>query len=119
MYVIYGKHLLIWIAFSFLYLKGLSTAVVMSIDTQNDPTLLLTIAYSSVFILLSAHLINKYEKRLPLVASIVISGMAVVPFGHFATVLLEPYTFELNLALFLALPFYTWAIKRVIATQTP
>lgn len=106
----YVKHALAWVAFSFLYMKGLSTALTLSIDGQDDPSLTWTLAYVSIYILLCAHLVLKYEKLAPLIASVVISLSAIWLFGHQITSLLAGYSLELNLAIGLLLPFLSWSI---------
>lgn len=117
----YVKHALAWVAFSFLYMKGLSTALILSIDAQHDPSLLWTLAYTSVYVLLCAHLVLKYEKLAPFTASIAISVCAIWVFGHHFSEMLATYSLELNLAVGLLLPFYTWLIReyqrKVIASK--
>ncbi|MFC3031328.1 hypothetical protein ACFOEE_02150 [Pseudoalteromonas fenneropenaei] len=111
MFATYLKHLLAWLAFGYFYLKGLNTALTLSIDAQDDPSLLNTVIYCAIFIALSAHLLVKYEKLQPLMASVVISALAIGPYGHWLTQLLAPYSNEMNLALFLVLPLLTWLFK--------
>ncbi|MFC0117377.1 hypothetical protein ACFFK7_05550 [Pseudoalteromonas xiamenensis] len=110
MFASYVKHTLVWILFGYAYLQGLSTALIMSIDAQPDPSLFKTVLFTLIYVFLVAHLITKYEKLSPFFGAVTISLSAIVLFGHYVTTILVEYSSELNLALFLTLPGATWLI---------
>ncbi|MCG7547606.1 hypothetical protein [Pseudoalteromonas sp. Of7M-16] len=107
------KHCSLWIVFSFFYLSGLQMAVIMSIDGQSEPTLWQTLLYTFLFNALIGHLITKYEKLWPFLASIVISLFGVIGFGIFFGDKLAGYSNELVIGLVLSLPFATFLVKEL------
>ncbi|BBN81823.1 hypothetical protein PA25_18080 [Pseudoalteromonas sp. A25] len=111
------KHASLWIVFGFFYLSGLEMALRLAIDGQQDPTLIKTLSLTFVFCLLVGHLIRKYEKVWPLLASIVISVTGVVGFGYYFTQRLTQYSFELGLGLCVSLPLATFLIAKVKLPQ--
>ena len=107
------KHCTLWIVFSFFYLSGLEMALVLSIDGQQDPTLLKTLGYTFLFNLLVGHLITKYEKIAPLIASIIIGLCGVVGFGYYFSNTLAGYSAELLSGLMVCLPFATYLVLQI------
>ncbi|AOT08080.1 hypothetical protein [Pseudoalteromonas luteoviolacea] len=107
------KHCSLWIVFSFFYLSGLEMAVIMSIDGQPQPTLWQTLLYTFLYNALIGHLVTKYEKLWPFLASIVISLFGVVGFGVFFGDKLAGYSNELIIGLVLSLPFATFLVKQL------
>lgn len=88
-------------------------AVIMSIDGQSEPTLWQTLLYTFLFNALIGHLITKYEKLWPFLASIVISLFGVIGFGIFFGDKLAGYSNELVIGLVLSLPFATFLVKEL------
>ncbi|MCF6439454.1 hypothetical protein L1077_08430 [Pseudoalteromonas luteoviolacea] len=107
------KHCSLWIVFSFFYLSGLQMAVIMSIDGQPQPTIWKTLFYTFLYNALIGHLITKYEKLWPFLASIVISIFGVVGFGVYFDDKLAGYSNELIIGLVLSLPFATFLVKQL------
>ncbi|KZN39682.1 hypothetical protein [Pseudoalteromonas luteoviolacea] len=107
------KHCSLWIVFSFFYLSGLQMAVIMSIDGQSEPTLWQTLLYTFFYNALIGHLVTKYEKLWPFLASIVISLFGIVGFGVFFGDKLAGYSNELLIGLVLSLPFATFLVKEL------
>ncbi|MBD1581385.1 hypothetical protein [Pseudoalteromonas sp. S16_S37] len=107
------KHTSLWIVFGFFYLSGLEMALRLAIDGQQDPTLIKTLSLTFLFSLLVAHLIRKYEKMWPFLASVVISLTGIVGFGYYFTQRLTQYSFELGLGLCLSLPLATFLVGKI------
>ncbi|KID57186.1 hypothetical protein N473_21730 [Pseudoalteromonas luteoviolacea CPMOR-1] len=107
------KHCSLWIVFSFFYLSGLEMAVIMSIDGQPQPTLWQTLLYTFLYNALIGHLVTKYEKLWPFLASVVISLFGVIGFGVFFGDKLAGYSNELIIGLVLSLPFATFLVKQL------
>ncbi|MEJ6473855.1 hypothetical protein [Pseudoalteromonas piscicida] len=107
------KHSSLWIVFSYFYLSGLNMALTLSIDSQRDPDITMTLLHVFLFNCLVGHLITKYEKLWPEVASLVIALFGVIGFGHYFVGSLGEYSDELNIGLILLLPFATFVMKKL------
>ncbi|WP_440053224.1 hypothetical protein ACSLBF_09745 [Pseudoalteromonas sp. T1lg65] len=107
------KHCSLWVVFSYFYLSGLNMALTLSIDGQQDPDIRYTLLHIFVFNLLVGHLINKYEKRWPFLASIIISCFAIIGFGHYVSDTLILYSDELVIGLLLLLPLATFSVQKI------
>jgi hypothetical protein len=112
------KHCTLWIVFSFFYLSGLETALVLAIDGQSEPTLTSTLGYTLLFNLLVGHLISKYEKISPVISSIVISVCGVLGFGYMFTDNLVGYSHELLACLVICLPVATILVLQIKQWQS-
>ncbi|MBE0359309.1 hypothetical protein PALI_a0551 [Pseudoalteromonas aliena SW19] len=76
------KHILLWTVFSYCYHSAITLLVKMAADAQPEYPLITALIYGVGFNLLTAHLITKYDKHWPTIASIFIGfvGLIVVPF---------------------------------------
>ncbi|MBE0346370.1 hypothetical protein PPEP_a3573 [Pseudoalteromonas peptidolytica F12-50-A1] len=88
-------------------------ALTLSIDSQQDPDITMTLLHVFLFNCLAGHLITKYEKSWPQLASVVIALCGVIGFGHYFTGSLGQYSDELNVGLVLLLPFATFVMKKL------
>jgi len=104
------KRFSLWILFGFFYVSGLEMALKLSIDAQQDPTLLNTVLYTFMFHILVGHLIVKYEKTLPMLCALIVGLSGIVGFGYYFTSQLVDYSTELRLAHVLSLPFATFIV---------
>ncbi|MCF2909324.1 hypothetical protein L1285_13455 [Pseudoalteromonas sp. DL2-H2.2] len=104
-------HSSLWVIFSFFYLSGLQAALVLAIDGQAYPSIGITLLYTFIFNLLVGHIITKYEKLFPMIASVVIAAFGVVGFGCYFTERLAGYSNELIIGLTLSLPFATFIVR--------
>jgi cyanate permease len=111
------KHASLWIVFGFFYMSGLEMALRLAIDGQQDPTLIKTLSLTFLFSLLVGHLIRKYEKMWPMLASVVISLTGIAGFGYYFTERFAQYSVELGLGLCLSLPVATFVVGKIKLPQ--
>ncbi|MBQ4832359.1 hypothetical protein J8L70_03810 [Pseudoalteromonas sp. MMG010] len=107
------KHVLIWIVFGYCYQSSSSLMVRMAADAQPENEIITAFFYALGFNVLVAHLITKYDKFWPIIASIVIGtvGLIVVPLILFGTTgLLE---FKLLAGILCTLPICTFIVGMI------
>lgn len=105
------KHVLLWSVFGYCYHSAINLLVKMAIDSQPEQVLVTAMAYCLGFNILSAHLITKYDKHWPEIASIYIGafGLLVVPL-----LLVGPHALlsrPLLAGILISLPVFTFAMR--------